>query len=137
MQVQQGFSMPAGQLMGLDDQPLNHSQGPALSRERPLFQGSTFLPSRPQAYVDQPHQPHHHMDHQVSSCAVLLPRLTQMLHGFERVETTSELMLERDNLHADCPLVAALAQLLFLRMHLLRLAVEAAAAAAAGLLSET
>ncbi|DBA97354.1 TPA: hypothetical protein ACH3X1_015089 [Trebouxia sp. C0004] len=41
-QVQQGFSMPAGQLMGLDDHPLPHGQGLAHTTDRPLFQGSTL-----------------------------------------------------------------------------------------------
>ncbi|KAL0027398.1 hypothetical protein WJX79_008458 [Trebouxia sp. C0005] len=41
-QVQQGFSMPAGQLMGLDDHPLPPAQGLAHITDRPLFQGSTL-----------------------------------------------------------------------------------------------
>ncbi|KAL0054979.1 hypothetical protein WJX82_005407 [Trebouxia sp. C0006] len=41
-QVQQGFSMPAGQLMGLDDHPLPHGQSLAHTTDRPLFQGSTL-----------------------------------------------------------------------------------------------
>ena len=65
LQVQQGFSMPAGQLLGLDDQPQCQDSG--LGRGSPgYFPGHSILPFPVAMPVAQP-QPHHHMNPQVTA----------------------------------------------------------------------
>ncbi len=61
--------MPAGQLMGLDDHPLPHSQGLAHTMDRPLFQGSTLGGNHTHLVNASP--PHHDVGSEVRVCAVL------------------------------------------------------------------
>jgi len=79
VQVQQGFSMPAGQLMGLDDHPLPHGQGLAHTTDRPLFQGSTLAGH--QTHVMNASPPHHDVGSEVRLPESLPFRLSWSIHN--------------------------------------------------------